>query len=681
MSLVLGGSTPIHLPKIEQQRASVFRGRPEGEGDSPPKMLLSLRTPTTSFDEAKPPAKKESPKPPPEDPLLEKSPKQGLIDMNPSFVLFNQSFDSFGDANYFNESLQADSFGMEHSDLKKTGQQLLTAGSLTIGFSPVNSFGNHAPPRREMVLDGRSPSPTQVLYSLSGGMRPEEEHASFGGPHRSFGETYYDNGEPSFYILLRKYKMAFKDCSFLLPGLKAALLEPPSDSNKMESKWESVSHSNVLTKRIASDHKTYCSSLTEQTMYGGPAGRYADPTPQDIVIARRRVESSICAFGGQVIRDNGPTSVSSNKDSIFRSKDEGEPVTVTPSSSVTSPTQKSQERLKYEEALSGRYYENDNRLSWEFEEDPPVEISAHVEVTKEETSRSNTFDDEGKPLADSGMGDNMEATDEFCQPANNPDSDMASTGTSQPKMRYRCKLCGQPKQNHRCTYQQSLARSIGVMVYPVVNSFISTEPGVIAAPLSEMNNFVDLKDSISGEEPSPARPASLGVGVPAGPSAQVTPESLRSNALHSPVSFNTPSRFGSRNKRSGKKRLYSQANADGENPDDLLFMEPMELRPEQFRTISHSKARESKGAYTYPALPLPYAQRKRLSDNLFSLSNDVPKLTDECAQVLREARERDAWDVAVAELMTQVIVIAHCPDGDHRFEGLRQYLLTLGIAC
>jgi hypothetical protein len=423
--------------------------------------------------------------------------------------------------------------------------------------------------------------------------------------------------------------------------------------------------------------------FTEQTMYGGHPGRYADPTPQDIVIARRRVESSICAFGGQVIRDNGPTSMSSNKDSIFRSKDESDakPVTVTPSSSVTSPTQKSQERLKYEEALSGRYYENDNRLSWEFEEDPPVEISAHVEVTKEQTSRSDTFDDEGKPLTETGMGDSIEGTDEFCQPADNPDSEMASTGTSQPKMRYRCKLCGQPKQNHQCTYQQSLARSIGVMVYPVVNAFISTEPGVIAAPLSEMNNFVDLKDSISGEEPSPARPASLGVGVPTGPSTQVTPESLRSNSLHSPVSFNTPSRSASRHKRSGKKRLYSQANADGENPDDLLFMEPMELRPEQFRTISHSKARESKRAYTYPALPLPYAQRKRLSDNLFSLSNDVPKLTDECAQVLREARERDAWDVAVAELMTQVIVIAHCPDGDHRFEGLRQYLLTLGIAC
>ena len=114
---------------------------------------------------------------------------------------------------------------------------------------------------------------------------------------------------------------------------------------------------------------------------------------------------------------------------------------------------------------------------------------------------------------------------------------------------------------------------------------------------------------------------------------------------------------------------------------DLLFIEPMELKPEQFRVVSQSKSRKSSDAYVYPALPLPYAQRKRLSDNLFSLSNEVPKLTDECAQVLREAREKDMWDLAVAELMTQVIVIIHCSERDCRFEGLRQYLLTLGIAC
>merc|ERR1712028_179809 len=86
---------------------------------------------------------------------------------------------------------------------------------------------------------------------------------------------------------------------------------------------------------------------------------------------------------------------------------------------------------------------------------------------------------------------------------------------------------------------------------------------------------------------------------------------------------------------------------------------------------SHSRMMMSHGAYTYPALPLPYAQRKRLSDNLFSLSKEIPQLTDECASVLREARERDLWDLAVAELMTQVVVVVHCHDNDMRFEGLQ----------
>ena len=107
-----------------------------------------------------------------------------------------------------------------------------------------------------------------------------------------------------------------------------------------------------------------------------------------------------------------------------------------------------------------------------------------------------------------------------------------------------------------------------------------------------------------------------------------------------------------------------------------------QLKAEQFRTVTPSTVvSENPDAFTYPALPLPYAQRKRLSDNLFSLSKEIPQLTDECAAVLREARERDLWDLAVAELMTQVVVVVHCHEGDNYFEGLRRYLLTLGFTC
>merc|ERR1712194_577096 len=40
------------------------------------------------------------------------------------------------------------------------------------------------------------------------------------------------------------------------------------------------------------------------------------------------------------------------------------------------------------------------------------------------------------------------------------------------------------------------------------------------------------------------------------------------------------------------------------------------------------------------------------------------------------------WDLAVAELMTQVICVLHCgPSKDYVLGGLRQYLMGLGIVC
>lgn len=236
----------------------------------------------------------------------------GSIDMAPSFNLFNQSFDSFGDTQYFNVDSalgQMDSFGMTRSGsnagndlnnaIESVGgggsaqppqalhreasagtftQQLLNSGSggLTIGYSPVNSFGGTSTTKRgnsgPMVLGGgpgpRAGSPTQVLgmyqsFSAGGGgggspttkqqgplddshMRmsvgsfgPTNERANSYGlsPNPNYGSYNYkldrssrcgNSGDgPPFYVFLRKYKGAFKHCTFLLPGLKLALLETP----------------------------------------------------------------------------------------------------------------------------------------------------------------------------------------------------------------------------------------------------------------------------------------------------------------------------------------------------------------------------------------------------------------------------------------------------------------------
>jgi len=269
--------------------------------------------------------------------------------------------------------------------------------------------------------------------------------------------------------------------------------------------------------------------------------------------------------------------------------------------------------------------------------------------------------------------------------------------SSQPKMKYRCKLCGLPKQNHVCAYQQSLQRSIGAQIYPAVNAFTADEPGILAPALSEMNNFVGELAGSECSETSPARPSHLsGKGSP----ANVTPETLRGTMMGNPnlmspsssISFSphgtpfrkdhgsasrhkpiTPRRYES---PSRKRKGHPSSPSGNENGD--LFVEAMEIKPEQYRIVTPTNS----GAYSYASLPLPYAQRKRLSDNLFALSKEIPQLTDECAVVLREARERDMWDQAVAELMTQVVVVAQCrTDRDRRLGGLRSYLLGLGISC
>jgi hypothetical protein len=251
------------------------------------------------------------------------------IDMAPSFNLFNQSFDSFGDGHYFTVEgslTNADSFGLGRTDSvgAEAAAQLLrkdsstnfstqflnpsSSGAFTLGYSPVNSFGNASasPPRRngEGILvvggpDARASSPTEVLGMYTSGAagannsgsgknssnsnaRPlEDSHlrmsvGSFGGhsmqsgvggggynrsPYQHHHEAsppppnYYsslpppphegsmvDSRLPLFYVLLRKYRRAFQDFTFLLPGVRAALLEDESNRDAGDKAAAAAEH-------------------------------------------------------------------------------------------------------------------------------------------------------------------------------------------------------------------------------------------------------------------------------------------------------------------------------------------------------------------------------------------------------------------------------------------------------
>jgi len=307
----------------------------------------------------------------------------------------------------------------------------------------------------------------------------------------------------------------------------------------------------------------------------------------DDKVSRRRINSALCAFGGGVIPP---------ADSIGSSK--------------------SGHEKKYEASLPDRYYEEENRLSWEIEEDPPVELD---------------FEESG----------------------------------------YRVDKNDAKKRNHSSPkVPSSLQRDIGVMVYPAVNAFTAAEPGIMTPALDEMNNFVD----------SPFRSTPLKEETKAcGTKDQSLP-------LVSPDCVKTPQRSINYAGGAWMSNHQSPVNVtpgkDTDGPTDLLFVDTQELLPEQFRIVNVKQRRKvSSSQYVYPALPLPYGQRKRISNAMFAMSKSVPGLTDECASVLGEARKKDAWDFAVAQLMTQVVVLTHCSVEDSRLDGLSKYLLTLGIAA
>jgi hypothetical protein len=127
-----------------------------------------------------------------------------------------------------------------------------------------------------------------------------------------------------------------------------------------------------------------------------------------------------------------------------------------------------------------------------------------------------------------------------------------------------------------------------------------------------------------------------------------------------------------------------------------IFVASVLLRPEHYRAVTPFKPSASgpneppdsananaaaEEGYRYPVIPLTFAERKRLSDSLFYLSQGLPTATEDCARLLREARTAGEWDLAVAELLTQVVVGLYCGEGDTCLDGLQTYLLGLGVAC
>lgn len=378
----------------------------------------------------------------------------------------------------------------------------------------------------------------------------------------------------------------------------------------------------------------------------------------DLAIAKQRIECAISAFGGTVARKQ-LYKPQPNKLSIFRRTDTSSSTSTSDKTLSHSNTKKSRQRElkrsnslarreKYENKLRQQYFEHGNRLSWD--------VQSNLKLT---LNGARTFDED-----DSGL------------------KRMGSTDSGSGR-KNRCKKCGQIKMGHVCPFASSLQRSIGVMVYPSANAFVANEPGKLAPALCEMNNFISIKSSSYDER---SKEGLCGVITPA---KKETTKNNNASPLRRRTLVTPPT---TDSKVADENRSDKEEEREGDKPDeggdeqgcskDLLFQPKMEITLDQYRTVTPKDPSVSRGDYKYPQVPLTFTQRKSMSDALFSLSKLVPKLTDECALVLTEARKYDQWDQAVAELMVQVVCVLHCGSAkDYTLQGLRRYLMTLGIVC
>lgn len=372
-----------------------------------------------------------------------------------------------------------------------------------------------------------------------------------------------------------------------------------------------------------------------------PNGRGIDY--RDLEKACCRVETALYAFGG--FTTTGPPSPFS---SIFRNR-------------------KSDGNEYNDRTVHERYSVPGDHVYWELENSPPVRDSE-----KPWPGRAS------EPLPPHSAF--QEERDAPPSPGVSASSSIVPVD-SQQKMRYRCKLCHQLKQNHECPYRKSLHRSIGVTVHAAVNAFTAAEPGRLAPPLSEMNSCVPFSEDTMGypEDPSPDHTREIST-------PHISPDNTQTRLLpyspQSSLSTDSGLRKHVAPTRSHRPSVAQQQGSGQRSREKTVFVETIDLKPEQFRIVtSSSKLVDSANAFLYPSVPLPLAQRKRLSDTLFALARLIPRLNEECAELLRRARGNNDWDLCVAQLLCQLVVGLYCAEGDDRLDGLKHYLLRMGIAC
>lgn len=557
----------------------------------------------------------------------------------------------------------------------------LQASPITGDFAPGEAYSHSL---QMAYYPHQFQQPSHLQYAPRYQYHQQQHHFHFAGQPLPRHQLYPSN--PLF--VLRTMRKAFGGCTYLLGCLR--------DPN--------INQVNVRQNPPGPVH------YEEQ--------QKSELHPDKLKVATRRVQSAICALGGylksqsdvNISQEAAPVQSVEPAPSTTRGKGNSKKQASSIFRRTQRPPQKSSTATStsrgdnnetalppnaYNERFHQRYSVTGTRVSWDVEENPPIsvpsdELEAKASKNRQAQSSLTGGDFQSSPASRHGRS----AADLSSSPSDH-----------RQKMKYRCKACGQPKYNHECPYEKSLQRSIGVMVFPATNAFTSSEPGVLTPALSEMNNFVAYGGN-SGSSDFDVESGNASKDshhqARSDTAARVTPEyRLRGGMLYnSPESSTLSSSTYSPHYPPTTVMVTSQGPVGrGHGKLKPASRLSLNLRPEHFRAVTSrrppkgsrsvvgtgdngpSQVKETvNGSFEYPHVALTFKGRKRLSDTLFYLAKNIPTLTADVASILRTAREKDEWDLAVAEVLTEVIVSLFCREGDHCLDGLQHYLSGIGIS-
>ena len=163
----------------------------------------------------------------------------------------------------------------------------------------------------------------------------------------------------------------------------------------------------------------------------------AIPDSQDVEIATRRVEAAIYAFGGYIKpkqqqqhqqQQKQELVKSSRHDSIFRLKNNNSNDRLQQPTKRQLPTSRGD---MYEESFHQRYLVSANHISWEVEENPPVE-------TRDSSSKQH-YRSDGTMVTQrtSGTNDNNDQSNGLTSSTSSGGSSVVAISENQQKMKYR----------------------------------------------------------------------------------------------------------------------------------------------------------------------------------------------------------------------------------------------------